>query len=147
MRFVSPSSSWSALLTTNLRVLIDEAVTDPLARELMKASCLNALYVRDIPTLVEASDEAVMEFAKEDDGILITTETGINERAFKICSHPGIIIFATRDRHESIQAKVFQQFLLSGFRKHTKDAVTYLTSKNALVKSHEGEKTYEIPSD
>jgi predicted nuclease of predicted toxin-antitoxin system len=134
-------------LTTNLRVLIDEAVTDPLARELMSASCLNALYVRDIPALVEASDEAVMEYAKEEDRILITTETGINEKSFKICSHPGIIIFATRDRHESIQAKVFQKFLLSGFRKHTKDAVTYLKNKSAVVRSHEGEKTYEIPSD
>src|SRR6266436_8108653 len=105
----------------------------------MKASCLNALYVRDIPTLVEASDEAVMEFAKEDDRILITTETGINERAFKICSHPGIIVLSARDRHETIQAEIFQKFLLSGHRKHTKDSVTYVTSKTAVVRSHDGE--------
>src|SRR5260370_42178504 len=108
MRFVSPSSSWSALLTTNLRVLIDEAVTDPLARELMKASCLNALYVRDIPTLVEASDEAVMAFAQEHDRLLLTSETWIKERPFRFCSHTGKTILCTIERPESLQPNVFQ---------------------------------------
>src|SRR6266700_3884291 len=147
MRSGLPSSLWSVLLTTKLRILIDAAVTNPLAKQLMKASCLNAVYVREIPHLTSATDSALMEHAKEEKRILVTTETGINEKSFKICSHPGIIIFATRDRHESIQAKLFQKFLLSGFRKHTKDAVTYLTSKNAIVKSHDGEKSYSIPSD
>jgi len=134
-------------LTTKLRILIDAAVTNPLAEELMKASCLNAAYVRNIPHLVDATDSALMEHAKEEKRILVTTETGINEKSFNICSHPGIIILATRNRHESIQAKVFQRFLLSGLRKYTKDAVTYLTDKNATVKSHDGENTYQIPAN
>jgi predicted nuclease of predicted toxin-antitoxin system len=133
-------------LTTKLRILIDEAVTDPLAREMMDAACLNAQYIRDIPSMVGATDAAVMECAKESNRIVVTTETGINEKTFKICSHPGIIILATKDRHESIQAKLFQRFLLSGFRKHAKDSVTYLTTKNAIVKTHTGESSYEIPS-
>jgi len=133
-------------LTTKLRLLIDACVTNPLAKELMKASCLKAVYVRDLPNLVDASDSALIEYAREENRILLTIETGINEKAFRICSHPGIIVLMTRDRHESIQAKVFQRFLLSGLRKHTKDAVTYVHSKNAIVKSHDGERNYDIPS-
>jgi len=128
-----------------LRVLIDAAVTDPLADELMEASCLKAEYARDIPGLCEAPDEGIMQYAKQENRIVITTETGFNERAFPICSHPGIIILALRDRHEAIGARIFQRFLLSGFRKYTKDSVTYLSEEKAVVRTHDGESVYNIP--
>lgn len=132
-------------MTTKLRVLIDAAVTDPLATELMKASCLKAEYARDIPTLCAATDDAIMQYAREESRIVITTETGINEWAFPICSHPGIIVLALRERHEAIGARIFQRFLLSGHRKHTKDSVTYLSQTKAIVRNHDGEFVYEIP--
>ena len=86
-----------------------------------------------------------MQYAKRENRIVITTETAINERAFPICSHPGIIVLALRERHEAIGARIFQRFLLSGFRKYTKDSVTYLFEEKAVVRSHDGEKTYSIP--
>jgi predicted nuclease of predicted toxin-antitoxin system len=126
-------------------VLIDAAVTDPLAEELMKASCLRAEYARDNPDLCDATDEAIMQYAKQEDRVVITTETGFTERAFPICSHPGIIVLALRERHEAIGAKIFQKFLLSGYRKYTKDALTHLYSDKAVVRNHDGAKAYDIP--
>jgi len=128
-----------------LRVLIDAAVTDPLAEELMKASCLKSEYARDIPDLCDAPDDGIMEYAKRENRIVITTETAINERTFPICSHPGIIVLALRERHEAIGARIFQRFLLSGLRKHARDSVTYLSKGKAVVRGHFGETVYDIP--
>jgi len=112
----------------------------------MKASCLRSEYVRDMPTLCDATDDAIMEYAKQENRIVITTETNFNERSFPICTHPGIIVLASRQRHEAVGAQIFQRFLLSGFRKHAKDSVTYLTDDRAIVRTHDGEDTYEISS-
>jgi predicted nuclease of predicted toxin-antitoxin system len=111
----------------------------------MKASCLRSEYVRDMPQLCEATDEAIMEYAKQENRIVVTTETGINEKSFPICSHPGIIILASRQRHEAIRARIFQNFFLSGFRKLAKDSVTYLTAGKAIVRTHQGEEIHDIP--
>ncbi len=127
---------WSVLLTTNLRLLLDEAVTDPLAEMIRKcSSALNIQYVREVQEIAGASDSDVVKYAVREDRIVVTTETGINHRRFKICTHPGIIVLGGKHRHETIHAEAFQKFLLSGHRKHAHHAVTFLTEKQARIKT------------
>jgi predicted nuclease of predicted toxin-antitoxin system len=128
---------WSILLTTNLRLLLDECVTDPLAKALGdSSSALNIEYIRDIG-MASAEDADVIRYAKKENRIVVTTETGINHKKFKICTHPGIIVLGGKHRHEAIHAEVFQKFLLSGHRKEAHHAVTFLSQKEARIKTGE----------
>lgn len=131
-------------MTTNLRLLLDEAVTDVLAALIVESSsAINVEYVRDLP-IKGQSDPTVMEYAKKHRRIVVTTETGMNHRTFPICTHPGIIVLAGRNRHESIHAGNFQKFLLSGHRQEAQDAVTFLTEGEALIMSHAEERRLRL---
>jgi len=126
-------------MTTKLRLLLDEAITETLARAIEKLSSVNSVYVRDVMLLKGAEDSAIIAYARQEGRIVVTTDTAFNERAFAICTHPGIIVFRVDCRHEAIHQEVFQKFLLSGSRKHAKDAMTYLKQGQALIRGHEGE--------
>ena len=88
-----------------------------------------------------ANDAEIMRYATKEDRIVVTTETGINHRTFKICTHPGIIVLSGKHRHESIQAEIFQKFLISGHRSKAYHAVTFLSQKEARIKTRELEDT------
>lgn len=104
---------------------------------------MDSVYVRD--TMLKGKDDvSVMEHAKQERRILVTTETGISEKSFPICTHSGIIIFTVRSRHEAIRGRVFSRFLRSGFRKYAMDSVTYLRQHEALVKTHLGQANYRF---
>lgn len=79
------------------------------------------------------SDARVMDYARKQERILVTTETGINHRNFKICTHPGIIVLKGSKRHESMQAESFKKFMLSGHRSKAKHAVTYISQSEAKI--------------
>jgi predicted nuclease of predicted toxin-antitoxin system len=122
-------------LTTNLRLLLDECITNPLAEMLKESSAaLNIEYVREIG-MSAASDSEVMDYANKENRIVVTTETGINHVKFKICTHPGIIVLSGKHRHESIQAGTFRKFILSGRRTEACHAVTFLTPNEARIKT------------
>lgn len=135
---------WSSRLSTNLRLLLDEAITDPLAKLIIQSSAaVNVQYVRTLP-IKGTSDEDVMNYAREQSRIVVTTETGMNHKTFPVCTHPGIIVLSGKRRHESIHAGMFQKFLLSGHRKEAQDAVTFLTEDEMRVKNHTGEATFRL---
>jgi predicted nuclease of predicted toxin-antitoxin system len=116
---------------------LDECVTDPLAKALGdSSSALNIEYIRNIG-MASAEDAEVIRYAKKENRIVVTTETGINHKKFKICTHPGIIVLGGKHRHETIHAEVFQKFLLSGHRKEAHHAVTFLSQKEARIKTGE----------
>jgi predicted nuclease of predicted toxin-antitoxin system len=121
-------------VANDLRILIDASVEGPTARALMSVSSLKAKYVSDLPDLRNKEDVVVMDFAKAERRIVVTTDQGFNEKAFKICEHPGIIIINTRSKHRA--APTFKNFLLSGHRKHAEEAVTYINETNIRVKKH-----------
>jgi predicted nuclease of predicted toxin-antitoxin system len=126
-------------LTTNLRLLLDECVTQPLAKALGdNSSALNIEHVTDVG-MSGSADADVVKYATKEDRIVVTTETGINHKKFKICTHPGIIVLGGKHRHESIQAQIFQKFLLSGHRKKAYHAVTFLSEGEARIKTGETE--------
>ena len=82
-----------------------------------------------------AKDPEVMKYAAQHNWIVVTTETGINHKKFRICTHPGIIVICGKHRHESMQAEAFQNFMLSGCRKKASHAVTFVSSNQARIKT------------
>jgi predicted nuclease of predicted toxin-antitoxin system len=58
----------------------------------LKHESLNAQYVRRMPKLKGRDDHILMGYANQTRRIMVTTESGINERTFRICTHPGTII-------------------------------------------------------
>jgi predicted nuclease of predicted toxin-antitoxin system len=131
-------------LSTNLRLLLDESVTDVLAELIQNSSsAINVEYVRDL-SIKGASDSAVMDYAREHRRVVLTTETGMNHISFPICTHPGIIVLAGRRRHELVQSGNFQRFLLSGRRREAQDAVTFVTENDVRIKTHTEELCFKI---
>jgi predicted nuclease of predicted toxin-antitoxin system len=125
-------------LSNHLRLLLDEAITQPLADEIRKSPSVNAEYIRDLP-IKGAPDSKVMEYAKSESRIVVTTEGNMNHKSFPVCTHPGIIVLCGAKKHESFQAGMFQRFLLSGHRRYAKDAVSFLSEKQIRIKAHDGE--------
>lgn len=122
-------------MSTNLRLLLDECITDPLARLLTESSsALNVEYIRDLG-MTSAPDSSVVDYAKEENRIVVTTETGLNHKKFRICTHPGIIVLSGKHRHESLQAGIFRKFMLSGHRSEAVHAVTFLSEQEARIKT------------
>jgi predicted nuclease of predicted toxin-antitoxin system len=131
-------------LSTNLRLLLDESVTDVLADLIRKSSAaISVEYIREMP-IKGINDLGVVNYARQESRIVVTTETRMNHKTFPVCTHPGIIVLSGKSRHESIHAGVFQKFLLSGHRKEAQDAVTFLTEDEIRVKNHSGETTYRL---
>jgi len=131
-------------LTTNLRLLLDEAITNVLADEIKRSSsAINVEYIRDLP-IKGAKDPGVIAYAKQTDRIVVTTESGMNHKTFPICTHPGIIVLCGRRRHESFHAGVFQRFLLSGNRKLAREAVTFLSEREMRIQTHADEITLRL---
>lgn len=131
-------------MNTNLRLLLDESVTDVLAEQIQSiASGHNIEYCRDLP-IKGAADSLVVDYARKNNRIVITTETAMNQRQFPICTHPGIIVIAGKRRHESIHAGIFKKFLLSGHRVEARDAVTFLSDSEMRIKNHRGDVTFSL---
>jgi hypothetical protein len=136
---------WSSLLSTKIPLLIDEAVPGPLAAAISSSSGISSVqYVRDIRVSAfnnarSVSDEQVVEYAKKRGQVVVTTETGINEKSFPICQHKGIIVFCGARRHDENRAEMFKKFLLSGERAKALDSVTYLSESKVRIKTHAGD--------
>jgi predicted nuclease of predicted toxin-antitoxin system len=122
-------------LNTNLRLLLDECVTKPLEDMLRQLS--SALNIESLSSLGISGieDHEVVNLAIQKNRIVVTTETGLNHKKFKICRHPGIIVIAGRHRHEQMQADFFRRFLLSGHRSEADHAVTFLSENQARIKT------------
>jgi len=139
-----PVPYWSILLSTNLRILLDEAITDVLADEIRHcSSAINVEYMRELP-IKGAKDPAVIDYAKKHERIVVTTETGMNHKTFPICTHPGIIVLSGKRRHESFHAGIFRRFLLSGNRQLAKEAVTFLTDDGIRIRNHTEELSFPL---
>lgn len=131
-------------MTTNLRLLLDEAITDVLADVIRtSSSAINVEYVRELH-IRGRSDEEVIQYAKSHRQIVVTTETGMDHRRFPVCTHSGILVLAGSRRHETAQGEAFRRFLLSGYRIKARDSITHITESEARIKSHAGDETIQI---
>ncbi len=119
-------------MNTSLKLLLDECVTDPLAEMLRSLpGAQKIVAVRDV--MKSASDVQVVAYATKADLIVVTTETAMNQKQFKICTHPGIIVLCGKSRHEKVMATSFKKFMLSGHRKRASHAVVYVSESQARI--------------
>ena len=124
-------------MSTDLRLLIDEMVEEPLVRAIGGMSAIRAVYAGNIPEVRGKDDNAVIDYAIQERRVIFTLERRFAE--YKVCTNPGIMILTVRERHEAIRGRVFQKFILSGHRKHVNNALTLLSSGEAHVTNHSGE--------
>lgn len=125
-------------MSTDLRILIDEHVPEPLARSIMAMPSVRAAYVLDTPELIGCDDDSIITYAEKEKRVTVTMERSFQK--YKVCTHQGIIVLTSRERHAEVQEEVFERFLLSGYRKYVKNAFTRLSQSEATIKDHDGEK-------
>ena len=124
-----PKSSWSVhLVTTSLRLLLDECLVQPLAEDIKTLGrSLKVEHVNDsLLANIGFADVKLVAYAKKRRQIVVTTEGRLNEKRFSICTHPGIIVIKATKRHAALKSKMFRDLVRSGDRKRCKHAVTYL---------------------
>lgn len=121
-------------MSTDLRLLIDEMVAQPLVRAIAKISAIKSVYAGEIPELKGKDDNAVMDYAIREKRIVFTTERRF--AAYGVCTNPGILILTVRERHEAMRRRVFQRFIRSGYRKHINNALTRLSDGEAHITDH-----------
>jgi predicted nuclease of predicted toxin-antitoxin system len=113
-------------LATKLRLLLDECLAGPLAKEVGKYKSLDVKYINDIMLgNCGTTDDAVVAYAREENRIIITAEGRLNEKKFKICTHPGIVVLKATKRHGT-HADMLKDLVRSGIKSRCRHAVTYL---------------------
>lgn len=130
-------------MSTKLRLLLDECVPGPLVLEIQACTGILSVEVIDANHFMgncRTPDDAVVAYATQEGRILVTTEGRLNEKKFKICTHPGIIVIKTSQKHESEKAKLFTRFMQSGHRGKCLHAVTKLRDRGSvrLERSEDG---------
>jgi predicted nuclease of predicted toxin-antitoxin system len=117
------------LSNTKIRLLLDECVPAPIAREIENCSGISS--IESITALHQlgnrhTSDYDVVAYAKQQGRVLVTVEGRLNEKQFTICTHEGIIVINATRRHEAEKVKLFTKFMRSGHRAKCYHAVTKL---------------------
>lgn len=123
-------------MNTDLRILIDEMVEEPLVRAIGKISAIKSVYAGTIQEVRGQHDDVVMDYATRENMVVFTLERRF--AAYPVCTNPGIIILTVREKHEAIRRGVFQRFIRSGHRKHVNNALTRLSHGQASITDHEG---------
>lgn len=114
-------------MNTNLRLLVDEDIEDPLADEICKIAAFNVECVRDLRSLRGKPDRQVIDYAISVNRIVLTMDGGYTKSRYPICTHPGIIRIDSKCKHVSILSDVIRRFSLCGHRSESKHAITHLT--------------------
>lgn len=121
-------------MKTDLRLLLDECVQLGLVNAIKEHNSVQAEWVNDSKTLPSTSDEGLMKLAKDENRILVTVEGRIDDKKFKICTHPGIIVFRAKSQSDAVRAEIFRSFMGSGHRARARKAVTYLKQEGVIFK-------------
>jgi len=116
------------LPTTSLRLLLDECVDRTLKDDIKALGrSLRVECVGELPFANKGcSDEDVVKYAKDNNRIVVTTESRFSEKQFPICTHPGIIVIKAITHHSSWKSRMFRDLAQSGMRTQCNHAVTYL---------------------
>ena len=124
-----------SIKTTKLRLLIDECLPAAIAEEIktcpgiLHSECIDATHSLGNQG---TPDNAIIQYAKDKRLILVTVESRLNERRYKICTHAGIIILREAGHHESERVDLFRRFMRSGERAKSRHAVTKLRKEGSV---------------
>jgi predicted nuclease of predicted toxin-antitoxin system len=128
-----------------LRVLLDEDISGVLASAIDDYSgLLSVEYVCDMPGFSGTKDPNLLQYADQDNRVLITIDTDFNHKSCPPCTHKGIIRITTRNKHEAVQGGVLKRFLQSGYRVKVKNCVAYLSNGKVIIHSHDGMTEYQF---
>lgn len=131
-------------MNTNLRILIDEDVEDPLADAIEKIAAFNVECVRDLPMVRGKSDQEVMQYAISSNRIVLTLDRGFTKANYPICTHPGIIRIDSRCKHFTILSDVIRRYSQSGHRSKSKHAITHLAQDRCHIEGAD-QSVWEVP--
>lgn len=131
-------------MNTNLRLLIDEDVQDPIIEAILRISAFNVQCVRDLPAVQGKSDQEVIAYAKREDRIVLTLDGGYNRDRYPICTHPGIIRIDSKCKHASLISDVIKRFSQCGQRRKAQHAITHLKRDECHIEGPNN-KRYTFP--
>lgn len=93
----------------NIKILIDEDLSPAVARNLCEELLIDAVAVRD-RGLLGMDDRTILEYAFNDDRILVTANVGDFERFARACEvHAGIIFISEGDLLRSEQIAIVKE--------------------------------------
>ena len=123
-------------MTTKLRLLLDECLQAPLAEDIAKQKSLNVQWIKDTSMAnCGIADTDIVNYARKNRRIVVTSEGRLNEKKFLVCTHPGIIVLKAIHRHEAVMAGMFRALVGSGVRARCRHSVTYLRRDSASTRT------------
>jgi predicted nuclease of predicted toxin-antitoxin system len=115
-----------------LRLLLDESVTNPLAKGILRMSH-SAVYVRTHPTLKGKTDPDIANEANRDGRIIVAMDNDYKGIVVKA----GVIKLNVNRTDEKCLIKIFRAFWQSGYRIKAKNRRTYLTNEGIRITNGE----------
>jgi predicted nuclease of predicted toxin-antitoxin system len=119
-------------VSTNLRLLIDESVTNPLANGILRIS-RSAVYVRTHPILKGKADPDIANEANRDRRTIVALDNDFNGIVVKA----GVIKLNANRTDEECLLRMFRAFWLSSYRSKAKNRRTYLTDEGIRITNGE----------
>ena len=118
--------------TPRLRLLLDESITDPLAKGIQRL-CRSAVYVRTSETLKGRLDSEIAAAANRDQRIVVALDSDY----LGIPLEAGLIKLTAGRLDEACLIKIFRAFWLSGHRSKAKHRKTFLTNGGIRITNGE----------
>lgn len=119
-------------MSTKLRLLLDESVTNPLAKGILRMS-RSAIYVRTHPILKGKADPDIANEANRDRRIIVALDNDYNNIVVKA----GVIKLSADRTDEDCLLKMFRAFWQSSYRSKAKNHRTYLTNDGIRITNGE----------
>jgi hypothetical protein len=117
---------------SKLRLLLDESITDPLAKNIQKLSP-SAVYVRNSKVMKGKEDTVIAAFANKNRRVIVAVDSDYNG----LHVQEGLIkLFAGRDNEDCLFA-IFRTFWQSGLRQKSLKRRAYLTNDGVRITNGE----------
>jgi hypothetical protein len=114
--------------STKLRLLLDESVTDPLARKI-QAAVPSAAYVRTNAALKGKDDDDIARFANKDRRAILALDSDYKH----LHVQEGVIKMNANRTDEDCLFAIFKMFWRSGFRNKSRCKRAYLTNDGIRI--------------
>jgi predicted nuclease of predicted toxin-antitoxin system len=118
--------------TPKLRLLLDESITNPLARGIQRL-CKSAVYARTNQNLKGRLDSEIAAVANRDKRILVALDSDF----MGIRLDAGLITLSAGRLDEQCLIKIFRAFWISGHRSKAKYKKTFLTNRGIRITNGE----------
>jgi hypothetical protein len=117
---------------SKLRLLLDEPITDPLAKNIQKLSP-SAVYVRSSKLMKGKEDTVIAAFANKNRRVIVAVDSDYNG----LHVQEGLIkLIAGRDNEDRLFA-IFRTFWQSGLRQKSHKRRAYLTNDGVRITNGE----------